>query len=143
MESLKQLLYLLLYFYLGFIAYICYNIIFYYQKRFLIIKAIVFFIIIACIWIHLSNKYEIDFNYFFIISFVLGLFLSQKIFEKYLNKLNEKYIKALVVLKDRCIYLIKIAITPTIYYKFKCYIFKKIYYHKYPWLKPLDLRRLF
>lgn len=143
MESLSQLLYLLLYFYLGSIAYICYNIIFYYQKKFLIIKIIAYFILVSFVWIYISNKYKIDFNYFFIIAFIIGMFLSEALFEKYLNKLNDKYIKALALLKDKVIYIIKLAITPAIYNKFKCYIFKKIYYHKYPWLKPLDLRRLF
>lgn len=143
MESLKQLLYLCLYFYLGFITYICYSIIFYYQKKFIFIKIVIYFLLIAYIWIHISNKYLIDFNYFFVISYIIGFLISECLFEKYLNKLNKKYIKVLVILKDLGIYLFKIAMIPPVYNKIKCYIFKKIYYHKYPWLKPLDLKRLF
>ena len=46
MKSLYELIYLLLYFYLGMFTFISYTLLFYHQKRFLFIKNIIYFILI-------------------------------------------------------------------------------------------------
>jgi|GEM_PF-1777099 len=143
MESLHQLLHLLLYTYLGFFTHIAYNIIFYYQKRFITIKAIIFFLGIAYLWIDISNDFNIEFNYIFFIFYLLGFLLSHKLFEEYLNSLNIVYKRYLKLIIKRTLYYLKLIAIPPIYYHIKCFIYTKAYYHKHPWLKPLSIKRLF
>jgi len=143
MESLYQLLHLLLYTYLGFFTHIAYSIIFFYQKRLITIKAILFFFGIAYLWIDISNSFSIKFNFIYFITFTIGYLLSFKLFDQYLKDLNKLYKKYLKLFIYKLIYYIKIIAIPPLFYHIKCYIYTKIYYHKHPWLKPLSIKRLF
>lgn len=143
MESLYQLLYLILYTYLGFFTHIAYSIIFFYQKRLITIKAILFFFGIAYLWIDISNSFSIEFNFIYFIVYSLGYLLSFKLFDNYLNYLNKIYKKYLKTILGRLFYYVKLIAIPPIFYHLKCYIYTKIYYNKHPWLKPLSIKRLF
>lgn len=143
MESLYQLLYLFLYTYLGFFTHIAYSIIFFYQKRLITIKAILFFFGIAYLWIDISNSFSIKFNFIYFIVYSLGYLLSFKLFDNYLNNLNMIYKKYIKTILGRLFYYLKLIAIPPVFYHLKCYIYTKIYYHKHPWLKPLSIRRLF
>ncbi len=143
MDSLLQLFYISLYLYLGFFTHIAYTIVFFYQKRFIFLKILFFFSFIAYIWIKITNKYNVSFHFILGIIYGIGIILSYLLFEKKLNKLNSKYIIYLHKMKDRIWYLIKIGITPSFFYTIHCYIYKKIYYRKHPWLKPIGIKKLF
>ncbi len=143
MESLYQLLYLCLYLYLGVFTHIAYNIIFFYQKRFVFIKTLVFFFFIAYLWILLTNNYNINFNPMYLFTYILGYVLSNFLFDEYIKKLNTIYLQFLNQAKWKLIYYLKLIAVPPIYYHIRCQIYTKIYFHKHPWLKPLSIKRLF
>ncbi len=131
MKSLLELLYLLLFLYLGSVTYILFSLIFYHQKRFLIIKNIIFFLLIGILWIYLSNKYFINYNYFYFISFIIGTILSKYFFEESLIKFNKLISYFLIEFN----YYIKLLIIPPIIYKIKCYRYNRLILKKYPYLK--------
>lgn len=131
MKSLYELLYLLLYLYLGSVTYILFSLIFYHQKKLIIIKTIIFFIAIGILWIYLSNKYFITFNYFYFLSYIIGIIIAKYLFNNTLLKLNKEINKLLIELN----YLIKLLIIPPIIYKIKCYFYNKLILKKYPYLK--------
>ncbi len=131
MKSLLELLYLLLFLYLGSVTYILFSLIFYHQKRFLIIKNIIFFLLIGILWIYISNKYFISYNYFYFISFIIGTILSKYFFEESLIKFNKLISYFLIEFN----YYIKLLIIPPIIYKIKCYRYNRLILKKYPYLK--------
>lgn len=131
MKSLLELLYLLLFLYLGSVTYILFSLIFYHQKRFLIIKNIIFFLLIGILWIYISNKYCINYNYFYFISFIIGTILSKYFFEESLIKFNKLISYFLIEFN----YYIKLLIIPPIIYKIKCYRYNRLILKKYPYLK--------
>lgn len=143
MESLYQLLYVCLYLYLGCFTHITYSILLFYQKRFRFIKTVIFFFLIACLWIFLSNTYDIAFRYIYLPVYLLGLAFSYKLLEAYLQRLNALYLKYLTIAKYKAYYILKLLFIPPIYYYIRCRIYTKRYYRKHPWLKPLDSKRLF
>lgn len=143
MESLYQLLYVCLYLYLGCFTHIVYSILFFYQKRLRFIKTVLFFFLIACLWIYLSNAYDITFRYIYLLVYLLGLALSYKLLEAYLQKLNTLYLQFLTIVKYKVYYILKLLLIPPLYYYIRCRIYTKHYYRKHPWLKPLSSKRLF
>lgn len=131
MKSLLELLYLLLFLYLGSVTYILFSLIFYHQKRFLIIKNIIFFLLIGILWIYISNKYCINYNYLYFISFIIGTILSKYFFEESLIKFNKLISYFLIEFN----YYIKLLIIPPIIYKIKCYRYNRLILKKYPYLR--------
>ncbi len=138
MESTKELLYLLLYAYLGCLTYIGYNLFFYHQKRLIIIKGLLYFLLIFFIWIKLDYKYQTGFNIFYMISYIIGIIIGNILFEIELNKFNQKIAKINSVLR----YYLILATIPPIYYYIRCKIHTYKFYKKYPRLKP-DIYKLF
>jgi len=132
MESFKELLYLIIYAYLGTISYIGYNLLFYHQKRLLFSKIIIYFSFIAYIWIKINYKYQAGYNFFYIISYLIGFLISKKLFDKELNSFNKKIEIMLTKIK----YITIIIITPPIINYLKCRYHKYRFYKKYPRLKP-------
>lgn len=143
MESLYQLLYLCLYLYLGIFTHLVYSILFFYQKRLIFIKTILFFFFIAYLWIRITNTYDIVFNYLYPISYILGFILSENLFKENLKKLNTKYLQFLNSAKWLLFYYLRRIAVPPIYDYIRCRIYTKYYFHKHPWLKPLGIKRLF
>lgn len=139
MESIKQLLHLILYCYLGGFTIIMYTLVFHHQKRFKIIKILIYFFIIALLWIKISYQYSIKFNILFIFSYVLGILLGWILFNKELSIFNNK----LEIILDKLNYYLKIIGIPPIYNKIKCKIHTIIQYKKHPHLKPKDEYSLF
>ena len=131
MKSLYELIHLLLYFYLGMLTHISYTLIFYHQKRILFIKNIIYFILLSILWIHLSNKYNITFNYIYFIIYLIGYYLSYLLLNNNLNKINT-YLNKILIKSN---YYIKLLITPPIINSLKCYIYKSKIINKYPYLK--------
>ena len=131
MKSILELLNLLLFLYLGSVTYILFSLIFYHQKRFIIFKNIIFFILIGILCVYISNKYFISYNYFYFLSFIIGIILSKYFFEESLLKFN-KIISCFLVEFN---YIIKLLIIPPIIYKIKCHRYNKLILKKYPYLK--------
>lgn len=143
MKSLLQLFYLFLYFYLGLFTMICYMIFFYFQKRFKLFKAIIFFFIISIIWIRIKNKYNTDFFLIYSIVFILGIIIANvlfnfEIYEK-LNKFNKKYKIIKLYLNEIKNYLL----LPPFFSKIWCKIYSFFHYKKHPLDRPPSIRRLF
>lgn len=138
MESLKELLYLFLYAYLGCITYIGYNLFFYHQKKLLIIKGILYFLLIFYIWVKLDYKYQTGINIYYMISYVIGIILGKIIFEAELNKLNKK----LAIFYNTFRYYLILAVIPPFYNELRCMIHTYNFYKKHPRLKP-NIYKLF
>lgn len=143
MQSLQQLLYLALYFYLGSFTHITYDTIFFYQKKLLLIKHIIFFSFIAFLWISIANKFSIQMIYIYYIIFIVGYTISYKIFHSYITETNTIYKAYIDKFKIFLFYYIKLLLMPPLYNYIKCKIYMKSYYHKYPYLKPIGIKRLF
>ena len=140
MNSLNQLLQIMLVLYLGIFTYLIYQIIFYNQHKFLFIKHLLFFYFISKIWINISSKYYLDFKIIFIIIYILGIFISTYILSTYIEKLNIDFYNMFYY---EVRYLIILLIVPPILYIIRRNIYKYIYYIKHPWLKPIGIKRLF
>ncbi len=138
MKSLYELIYLLLYFYLGMFTFISYTLLFYHQKRFLFIKNIIYFILISILWIYLTNKYKINFNIIYFIIYLIGYIISFKLFNNKLNEIN----KSLNIIIINIAYIIKLIISPPLINTIKCHLYKYKLFKKYPYLKH-DKRNLF
>ncbi len=143
MESLKQLIYLSLYLYFGIFTHLTYTTIFYYQKRFRLLKTLGYFFGIAVLWIHISNRYSIPFYPIYPFLYVFGYYLSFRFFQTYLIKIHTQYLKFFHKAKWKLLYWLKLLCIPPFIYTIRCFIYQKLYYHKHPWLKPLTLKRLF
>lgn len=143
MESLLQLLYLLLYMYLGVFTQILYDILMGYQKKFLTIKALLIFIFVGYLWIAITNMYEISFRFIYFFFYILGYILSHYIFHSYIYDLLILYKPYLFRMKDFSLYLLHLILAPPIFQYIKCKLYTKRYYHKHPWLKPIGIKRLF
>ena len=100
MQSLQQLLYLALYFYLGSFTHITYDTIFFYQKKLLLIKHIIFFSFIAFLWISIANKFSIQMIYIYYIIFIVGYTISYKIFHRCIANITlQKHTKTAIIRK--------------------------------------------
>lgn len=143
MKSLLQLLFLLLYFYLGMFTMLAYIIIFYFQKKFKLIKTIIFFFIISTIWIKIRNKYDTGFNLIYPLFFIAGNVCANIIFKpeikQKLTMFNKKYIIIKLYLKSIRNYVL----IPPIFYKLWCKIYSFFHYKKHPLDRPPSIRRLF
>ena len=139
MESFKQLIYLLIYFYLGLFTDILYVLLLYSQRRLKFIKILAFFSFILFLWINISYKYNITFNFLFLIMYILGIIANEIVFKDELIKAN----KVLVFILSKIGYFLKIIGIPPIYYKIKCMIHTNIQYKKYPYIKPKNEYYLF
>lgn len=143
MESLLQLLYLLLYMYLGVFTQILYDILMGYQKKFLTIKALLIFIFVGYLWIAITNMYEISFRFIYFFFYVIGYIISHYIFHSYICDLLTLYKPYLLRFKDFILYLMHLILVPPILQYIKCKLYTMLYYHKHPWLKPIGIKRLF
>lgn len=143
MESLVYLFHIFLIIYLGSFLYITYQILFYFQNKFIFIKLFFFFTFIAYILIKVKSKYNISLLYQYIIFFFLGIYLGRKSFRNYLLTINSG-IKGIV---DNYLYkikyLLKILFIPPVFFYLYCYFKTYIYYLEHPHLKPKDEYYLF
>lgn len=143
MESLQALLKVLIVIYLGFFSYILYQILFYHQKRFLFIKTIFFFALLAAILIHVSNRYDIPIFHVYILFYLLGLFLARLAFSKPIRKHNKELNTILKPLKKGLYKLLKIISIPPFIYWIKEKLRLRKYYKRHPNEKPKTIYELF
>lgn len=132
MESLNYLIYLFLYFYLGIICYLTYQIFFYYQKGFILVKTIIFFMIQAIIYIKISNNNYITLKLAYIIAYIIGIYISKYIYSDYIRIKNMNLKNNTKIIGERVRYYLVILFIPDIIYLIYCFNTKRKYYHKYP-----------
>ena len=144
MTSLITLLKILLFIYLGSFTYITYQILFYFQKKFLIIKTLIFFFLIATLIIHLSNKYDVIFFGGYLFFYILGIIITRYILKPKIFK-NAKVVEYFlyIPLKKHLINLIKYAFFYSYFINLKNKIKLYKYYKKYPHKKPKSIYELF
>ncbi len=144
MESLITLLKILLFVYLGFFTYISYQFIFYFHKRFLVIKTFSFFFVLSVLIIKISNKYDIVFFVGYLFFYMVGIYISKISLKDKIHK-NAKLVKHFLIIpfKKQLIKLIKIIVFYDSINKLKNYIKIQIYYRKYPYKRPKTIYELF
>lgn len=144
MTSLITLLKILLFVYLGSFTYIIYQIIFYFQKRFILIKTLSFFFLIAVLIIHTSNKYEVVFFVGYLFFYMIGIIIARHFLKAKIHK-NTKVVKYFVYIpfKKYFIIFIKKAIFFSLLLKLKEKIRLYRYYKKYPYKRPKSIYELF
>lgn len=143
MESLRNLLKILLVLYLGFFSYILYQILFFHQKRFLFIKTILYFSFLAGIIIHVSNRYSIPIFHIYILFYLLGIYLSKLAFSKLLKKHNKEFNTILIPFKKITLKVLKIISIPPFIYWIKEKLRLRKYYKRHPNEKPKTIYELF
>ncbi len=143
MESLQNLLKICIVLYLGFFSYILYQILFYHQKRFLFIKTIFFFFLLAILIIHVSNQFDIPIFHIYILFYLLGLYLARLSLSKLLRKQNQKLDVVLQPLKKGIIKILKIISIPPFIYWLKEKRRLRKYYKRHPNEKPKTIYELF
>ena len=144
MESLITLLKIILFIYLGIFTYLTYQIIFFFQKRFVIIKTFSYFIFLAVFIIEISNKYSVDFFIGYIFFYCLGIYISRAVLKAKILK-NAKVVKYFVIKPASSILMnfIKKIIFFDQLLKLKKTIKLYRYYKKYPYKKPKTVYELF
>lgn len=144
MTSIIILLKIILFIYLGSFTYITYQIFFYFQKRFLMIKTLFFFFVLAYLIIHISNKYNITFFIGFLFFYILGFYMAKHIFKEKIYK-NVIIVDSFIYtpLKKLLIFTIKKAIFFSNIKILKKKIKLHIYYKKHPHKKPKSIYELF
>ena len=143
MTSLVFLFHIILTIYLGSFLYISYQILFYFQSKFIFIKMLFYFTFIACLTIKIKNKYNILFLYQYIIFFVLGIYLGRKIFRTQILLKNTE-IKGIIDQNiPKLLYILKLLIIPPISYFIYCKIKLIFFYFNHPHLKPKNEYELF
>ena len=144
MTSLITLLKILLFIYLGSFTYITYQIIFYFQKKLIIIKTLSFFFLIALLIIHTSNKYDVVFFIGYLFFYIIGIIIARHFLKTKIHK-NTKLVKHLLYIpfKKCLIIFIKKAIFYSYILKLKNKIKMYKYYKKYPHKKPKSIYELF
>ena len=95
MESLFNLFKIQICIYLGFFTYITYQIIFYFQKKLIIIKTLSFFFLIALLIIHTSNKYDVVFFIGYLFFYTIGIIIARHFLKTKIHK-NTKLVKHLL-----------------------------------------------
>ena len=143
MESFYNLLRIFLMLYLGCFTYCLYQLLFYHQKRFLFIKTLVFFFVIAVIIIQAANKYEVKLFQAFILFYLLGILLSKKYLFKITNKQNQEFKMVLNPLKKIAKTVLKIICIPPLIKRLKEKHSLRKYYRLHPNLKPKSIYELF
>ncbi len=91
MDSLIQLYYILANIYFGLCTYLVYDFLFYTQKKLLIIKSIIFYSLIAYLYIILSEKLLIEHNSILIGFYIIGYFLGRKLLKKNIMELSDNF----------------------------------------------------
>ena len=144
MESLITLLKIVLYIYLGLFTYISYQILFYYHKKFILIKTFSFFFFIALLIIKISNKYNITFFVGYLFFYMLGIYLSRLFLKPKIHK-NTKLVKYFLIipLKNKFFLFVRKSIFFDSIIKLKEYIKLYFYYKKFPYKKPKTIYELF
>ena len=144
MESLITFLKIFLYIYLGSFTYITYQIIFYFHKRFLLIKTFSFFFILALLLIKISSKYNIIFFIGYIFFYFIGIYISKLVFKDKIHK-NTKLVKHFVIIpfKKQIINFLKIIVFYDQFLNIRKHIKLYFYYRKYPHKKPKSIYELF
>lgn len=143
MESLFNLVKLLLFFYLGIFTFITYQIIFYHQKRFQLLKTLVIFFIYAIIIIFIMNKYHLKPLKIFMFFYIFGIISANKFFKIKLLKLNQNITNNFKPIKKILRKILIIIWFPKLYYYLKNKIKLHKYYHKHPHKKPKSLYELY
>lgn len=143
MESFYNLLRIILMLYLGCFTYTLYQILFYYQKRFLFLKTISFFYVLAVIIIRAMNKYSLENLTIYLVFYFIGLLLTRKYLAKEILKRNRFFKQLLLPLKTFTIRLLKIITIPPLFKLLKKKLKLAIYYKKNPHLRPLSIYELF
>lgn len=143
MESFYNLLKVLLCIYLGICCYILYQMIFYRQKRFILLKIIFFFGGMAILLIRVSNRYHIILFHIYLCFFLLGIFTGKKLFQENLKTNNKAFTLNMHPIKTKaCSLLKKISIPPGyLWFKEKRKLLK--YYKRHPHMKPKTIYDLF
>lgn len=139
MDSINQLIHLIIYLYFGAFSYVLFNIIFFHQRKLLTIKVILLFSFIFYLLLKINYKYEIEFNFILLISFLIGFILAIKLLDKMLLNINNRMIYIIDLIK----FLLNILFNPPIIKYLKCIIHTKHIYIKYPYLKPKGIEYLF
>lgn len=144
MTSLITLLKIILFIYLGSFTYICYHILFHFQKKFIVIKTLSFFLFIAVIIIKLSNKYDVVFFIGYLFFYLLGIYISKKLLKQKIRK-NNKVVEYFLYnpFKKYLIIFIKQAFFYSSILKIKDRLKLYKYYKKYPHKKPKTIYELF
>ena len=91
MVSFYNLLRVLLLLYLGIFTYILYQLIFYHQKRFILVKTILFFSCLAVITIWAANKYHIVLFHVYLLFYFVGIYLGRVFFSAQLKQYNYQF----------------------------------------------------
>lgn len=143
MTSLYDLIKVLIVLYLGFFSYILYQILFYRQRRFLFLKTILFFFILAIIIIKVANHYSIPIFHIYILIYLLGLYIAKKLLAVSLKKYNKALDMLIAPLKKHLIKLFKIISIPPFVYFLKKKIGLYRYYKKHPNKRPKSIYELF
>ena len=138
MQSLLQLLYIILFFYLGIVGVVFYLFLIEFSNKFKFIKAILLFILLSYFYIKVIYRYKIELRFIYGIIYILGIILGKYLFYEEINKL---YIKITMIINS-VIYLLKLLLIPPLFYKLKCKIITIRFYKKYPYLKP-SINKLF
>lgn len=144
MESFYTLFKIFIYIYLGSFTYITYQIIFNFNKKFLLIKTLSFFFVLALLIIKISNKYDVVFFVGYLFFYFLGIYLSRLFLKTKILK-NTKLVKHLLVipLKKQLLFFSK----KIIFYEQIISVKKRVklyfYYKKYPYKKPKSIYELF
>ena len=144
MESLITLLRIFLFTYLGFFTYISYQIIFYFHKRFLVIKTFSFFFVLSLLLIKISNKYDVIFFVGYLFFYMIGIYISRILLKTKIHK-NAKLVKHFLIIpfKKQLIKFIKIIVFYNSLNTLKNYIKSQIYYRKHPYKRPKTIYELF
>lgn len=143
MESLQNLLKICIVMYLGFFSYILYQLLFYHQKRFLFLKTILFFFLLACILIHTSNRYDIPIFHIYILFYFLGLYLAKVSLSRLLRKYNDEFSTLLTPIKKWTLKIVKIITIPPFLYWLKEKRRLHKYYKEHPNQRPKSIYELF
>lgn len=143
MESLNNLLKVLLFIYLGIFSYLLYQMLFYHQKRFLFIKTILYFFGLAIIIINVMNKHHIILFTALAFCYLSGIYLGKKFFKEIIIKKNYDFSLLIKPLNKLLLKILKIITIPPLanYMKEKRKLHK--YYKLHPNLKPKSPYELF
>ncbi len=143
MVSFYNLLRVLLLLYLGMFTYILYQLLFYHQKRFILVKTILFFSCLAVITIWAANKYHIVLFHVYLLFYFVGIYLGRVFFSAQLKQYNYQFKQFITPIKLKLFQFFKwITISPIVY-KIKEKRKLKKFYKLHPNLKPKTIYELF
>lgn len=143
MVSFYNLLRVLLLLYLGIFTYILYQLLFYHQKRFILVKTILFFSCLAVITIWAANKYHIVLFHIYLLFYFVGIYLGRVFFSAQLKQYNYQFKQFITPIKLKLFQFFKWITIPPIVYKIKEKRKLKKFYKLHPNLKPKTIYELF